>query len=169
MVRISLAEPASRLPGGLVGQDQGRVGGDGPGDGHALLLAAGKLARVMIEPVGQVEGLEDESNVLVAPAGHLPQQYEEPRGFSVLLGLADRSEAERIFHTLAQNGKVQMPLQETFWAGRSTVKEPKAQQAARDGVAAVEELRTRLEFPSGTPGDLGYPRWRPRSPRRHCR
>ena len=32
--------------------------------------------------------------------------------------LSDRVEAERIFKALAENGTVQMPLQETFWALR---------------------------------------------------
>lgn len=49
----------------------------------------------------------------------LPRQYEIPRGFSILLGCDDPADAERIFDALAENGKVQTPLQETFWALRS--------------------------------------------------
>jgi PhnB protein len=45
-----------------------------------------------------------------------PETYKEPQGFSVSLNLKDPAKAERIFHTLAENGKVQMPLQKTFWA-----------------------------------------------------
>jgi PhnB protein len=48
----------------------------------------------------------------------LPGSYESPRGFSVLLSLRDRGEAERLFRALAENGAVRMPLQETFWAHR---------------------------------------------------
>lgn len=48
----------------------------------------------------------------------LPDYYEEPKGFSVSISLNDPTEAERIFHTLAENGKVRMPLQQTFWAYR---------------------------------------------------
>jgi PhnB protein len=44
--------------------------------------------------------------------------YQKPRGFSVLLHLDDAIAAERIFETLAENGTVNMPLQETFWAMR---------------------------------------------------
>lgn len=44
------------------------------------------------------------------------EYYEEPKGFSVSLNIDNLVEAERIFHTLAENGKVQMPLQQTFWA-----------------------------------------------------
>ena len=47
-----------------------------------------------------------------------PGQYEPPRGFSVMLGCDDPANAERMFQALAENGKVQAPLQETFWAYR---------------------------------------------------
>jgi PhnB protein len=47
-----------------------------------------------------------------------PKRYEEAKGFSVSLGVDDVAEAERIFHALAKNGKVRMPIQETFWADR---------------------------------------------------
>ncbi len=47
-----------------------------------------------------------------------PERYAEPKGFSVSLGTSDPAEAERIFHALAENGKVEMPIQETFWAKR---------------------------------------------------
>lgn len=48
----------------------------------------------------------------------LPEQYERPKGFHVLLAMEDPAEAERIFGALAENGTVPMPLQETFWAAR---------------------------------------------------
>ena len=47
-----------------------------------------------------------------------PERYKQPQGISVSLNTKDTSEAERIFHALAENGTVQMPLQETFWAVR---------------------------------------------------
>ena len=34
------------------------------------------------------------------------------------LGIDTPAEAERVFNALADNGTVQMPLQETFWALR---------------------------------------------------
>ncbi len=46
------------------------------------------------------------------------EYYEEPKGFSVSLDIDNLAEAERIFYALAENGKVQMPLQQTFWADR---------------------------------------------------
>ena len=48
----------------------------------------------------------------------LPDRYQKPQGFSVTLGLKDPAEAERIFNALAENGTVEMALQETFWAAR---------------------------------------------------
>lgn len=47
-----------------------------------------------------------------------PEHYQKPQGFSVMLGIKDPAEAERIFHALAENGTVQMQLQQTFWAAR---------------------------------------------------
>jgi len=47
-----------------------------------------------------------------APPGH----YQAPQGFSVSVGVKDPAEAERIFNALAENGKVQMPFQKTFWS-----------------------------------------------------
>ena len=47
-----------------------------------------------------------------------PEHYSKPQGFSVALHTADTAEAERVFHALAENGTVQMPIQETFWAHR---------------------------------------------------
>jgi len=47
-----------------------------------------------------------------------PDHYEPMKGFSVTLGIDKPEEAERIYHALAENGTVKMPLQETFWAVR---------------------------------------------------
>jgi PhnB protein len=47
-----------------------------------------------------------------------PGRYEAPKGFSVSIGIKDPVEAERIFHALAEDGTVQMPIQKTFWASR---------------------------------------------------
>ena len=47
-----------------------------------------------------------------------PQYYEQPRGISVALHVADAREGERIFNALADGGTVTMPLEKTFWAER---------------------------------------------------
>lgn len=46
------------------------------------------------------------------PAEH----YETPKGYSVAVNIDQPGEAERIFHALAEQGTVTMPLQKTFWA-----------------------------------------------------
>src|SRR5271167_3620499 len=45
-----------------------------------------------------------------------PHHYQKPQGFSVSISMSDPAEADRVFHALAENGTVQMPIQETFWA-----------------------------------------------------
>jgi PhnB protein len=49
-------------------------------------------------------------------ADALPEQYEQPKGFYVLLHIDDPKETERMFQMLSENGTVQMPLQKTFWS-----------------------------------------------------
>ena len=47
-----------------------------------------------------------------------PESYEKPRGFSLSLQMKSTTQAERIFHNLAKDGTVVMPLEKTFWAAR---------------------------------------------------
>jgi PhnB protein len=47
-----------------------------------------------------------------------PERYEGAKGISVTINIDNPADAERIFHALAENGAVQMPIQETFWARR---------------------------------------------------
>jgi PhnB protein len=47
-----------------------------------------------------------------------PDRYQRPQGFYVNIGTTDPEEAERVFQALAADGKVSMPLQQTFWARR---------------------------------------------------
>ena len=47
-----------------------------------------------------------------------PERYVRPQGFSVNLDCKTPAEAERVFHALADNGSIQMPLQQTFWAAK---------------------------------------------------
>ena len=47
-----------------------------------------------------------------------PDSYEEPQGFSLSIQIKDTGEAERIFHELARDGTVRVPLDRTFWAAR---------------------------------------------------
>jgi PhnB protein len=45
-----------------------------------------------------------------------PGRYEKPAGVYVSLNVKDTADGERIFNALADNGTVQMPFQQTFWA-----------------------------------------------------
>jgi PhnB protein len=48
----------------------------------------------------------------------VPDQYQEPKGFSLSLHTSDTDEAERVYRELAKGGRVLMPLEKTFWAER---------------------------------------------------
>jgi PhnB protein len=47
-----------------------------------------------------------------------PDRYAPAKGITVMLGVDQPAEAERVFNALAENGTVQMPIGETFWAQR---------------------------------------------------
>jgi PhnB protein len=47
-----------------------------------------------------------------------PDHYQQPKGISVALQIKSAADAERTFNALAENGTIQMPIQETFWATR---------------------------------------------------
>lgn len=49
-------------------------------------------------------------------ADALPGTYEPPQGFSILLNLDDVDDTKRLFAALSVEGKVRVPLRETFWA-----------------------------------------------------
>ena len=48
----------------------------------------------------------------------VPGQYRTPQSFCVMLRPGDPVEAERIFKGLAEQGRVEIPFGETFWAVR---------------------------------------------------
>lgn len=47
-----------------------------------------------------------------------PDRFKTPQGFSVSINLTDVDEAERIYKELSAGGRVDMELQQTFWAKR---------------------------------------------------
>jgi hypothetical protein len=93
------------VAGRLVGEDDRRVGDDGPGDGDPLLLAAGQLPRLVPEAVAEAEPLEGLAGARLALAARdaLVQQRRrdvlERRGpRQEVVGLedeADRPAADR--------------------------------------------------------------------------
>lgn len=52
----------------------------------------------------------------IAGADSPPGQYERPQGFRVFLEVDDPADTERLFNALAENGTIEMALQETFWS-----------------------------------------------------
>ena len=61
---------AVQRAGGLVGQNDRRIPGQRPGDGHALLLAAGKLAGLVFQLIAQPHLLQ----CLAGPASCAPRR-----------------------------------------------------------------------------------------------
>ncbi|MGV0028159.1 VOC family protein [Phormidesmis priestleyi] len=49
-----------------------------------------------------------------SPSGY----FETPQDFYVQISVDEPIEAEHVFHALAENGKVKMPIEQTFWAIR---------------------------------------------------
>jgi len=47
-----------------------------------------------------------------------PEHYQPAKGISVMFGVDEPAEAERVFKALSENATVQMPIAETFWARR---------------------------------------------------
>jgi PhnB protein len=47
-----------------------------------------------------------------SPPGH----YQQPKGMNVSIHVKDVAEGERTFNALAENGKVTMPFEKTFWS-----------------------------------------------------
>ena len=47
-----------------------------------------------------------------------PGSYEATKGFTLSIQIKSTADAERIFHELANHGRVVLPLEKTFWAER---------------------------------------------------
>jgi len=47
-----------------------------------------------------------------------PDRYKAPAGIQVSIQISEPEEADRIFNALAENGTIDMPIQQTFWARR---------------------------------------------------
>lgn len=57
------------------------------------------------------------TTVLMGSDG-LGGRYQVPQGFAVSLNLKEAAEADRVYQVLSANGKITMPIQQTFWAKR---------------------------------------------------
>lgn len=47
-----------------------------------------------------------------------PDRFEKPQGAWIMLDCKTPEEADRVFHAFSAEGKVTMPISETFWAKR---------------------------------------------------
>lgn len=54
--------------------------------------------------------------ITVLGADSPPGTYEQPKGFRIFLEADDPAGTERLFHALAENATIEMPLQQTFWS-----------------------------------------------------
>ncbi len=57
-------------------------------------------------------------NTVLMGSDSPPAHYTEPKGFSVSVQVKTIEEAERVFHALAENGTVRMPIGPTFFSPR---------------------------------------------------
>jgi PhnB protein len=85
--------------------------GEGPAGGETPPVPPGWEKQVMHATLKLRDGVLQGAD---APPG----QYQKPQGFSLSLAPRTEADAERLFQALAENGEVQMPLQQTFWALR---------------------------------------------------
>jgi uncharacterized glyoxalase superfamily protein PhnB/uncharacterized protein YndB with AHSA1/START domain len=83
---------------------------------HGETPAAGHVAPEWKDKIIHARMMLGEQALMASDAP--PGRFHQPQGFSVNIGVTDPAEAERIFHALAENGKVTMPIGETFWALR---------------------------------------------------
>ena len=65
-----------------------------------------------------VSGASPSENRLLLGSDCPPGYFESPQGFYVQVSVSEPDEAERLFHALAENGKVKMAIAQTFWSSR---------------------------------------------------
>ena len=88
---------------------------------EAMLTHAGTPAEAHVPPEWRDKILHARLSVgdeVLMGSDAPPGRYEKPQGFSVSLQITKPADAERIFKALGENGAVQMPFQQTFWAFR---------------------------------------------------
>ena len=57
-------------------------------------------------------------NTALMGADAPPSYFREPQGFSISLSVDTPEDSDRVFSALAEGGKIQMPIQQTFWTSR---------------------------------------------------
>ena len=87
---------AIEIAGGLVAEQQRRVGDDRPGDADALLLAARELPRIVLGALGQPDDVQRDRHPLLALG--LRQVGEQQRQVDVALGGEHRQQVVELEH-----------------------------------------------------------------------
>ena len=86
----------------------------------------------------------------LAGADLLPKDYERPKGFFVLLEIADAGNAERVFHALAENGtRLDAAAEDVLGAAVR-----RARRSVRHPVGDQLHYRARQRLASRAPDDL---------------
>ena len=93
---ISSVKIRIEVPGGLVGEQDLRLVHEGPGDGHALLLAARERQRMVVSTVLESELFEDREHLGARNTSRRPHHLE--RHGDVLLDGARRQQLEILEH-----------------------------------------------------------------------
>ena len=94
----------SEMPAEAAGDGEGCAGAEATSP-----EAQNKIMHARLEVNGQVLMASD------SPPG---AAHEDIRGMHISVNVDSVDEAERVFAALSENGTVQMPLEETFWAAR---------------------------------------------------
>ncbi len=92
------------------------------GGQNVMMLKAGDSAMASTMPVEMHNRIMHarlivNDNVLMGSDAS-PECFKESAGLCINISYDDPTEAERVFCALSENGKVTMPIQETFWAIR---------------------------------------------------
>jgi PhnB protein len=88
---------------------------------EAMMSHAGTPAETQVPPEWRDKILHARLTVgdnILMGSDAPPGRQQGTGGFSVSIMIDAPATAERIFHALAENGKVNMPIQKTFWAER---------------------------------------------------
>ena len=83
---------------------------------HAGTPAAGQVPPEWLNKIMHARLRVDEGILMGSDAP--PDRYKGTHGFSVSIAIEKPADAERIFKALSENGKVHMPIGQTFWAER---------------------------------------------------
>ena len=145
------------IAGGLIGEKDLRPMDESAGQRHALLFAAGKLERVMMEPLGEADLRENIRRLLLAPVlapklqrhEHILERGERGDELKVLKDEADEPIAQRGARVLVE--RLQRLAAQPHGAGGGVI-QPRA-EAEQRGLAAAGGADDRAGVAGGRASD----------------